>query len=322
MTQKKVFLTGVTSFTGSHVAHSLKQRGYLLVASLSGTRARAESDSLTRERLNYANPDVVIEECTFGSASMVAAIKKYKPQVFINHGAAIKGYRNVDFDYLGSVALSLFNAREIFETLKQNDCKRVLHSGSIFEADEGTSNVGMTPSSHAVSIYGASKGMVWQALRYWSELTHLPMTKIVIPNPIGELENADRMIPLFWKMWKKGDTATVRTPHLVRDNLPASWLGNVYASEADLSSEGPWQDLAPVRVRRPSGFVMPNGEFVTELVRRLRKNGCELKCEFAIEKTTSNEPLERFNGEAVPELSDPALVEQFWKNFSAYLLKQ
>ena len=152
--------------------------------------------------------------------------------------------------------------------LKSSGCKRFIHTGTIFEPDEGTSNAGMSPSSEAVSLYGTSKSMVWSALRFFAAELGLPITKIVIPNPIGPLENSDRLAPIFVKMWTQGASPVLKTPQLVRDQLPASWLANAYVDEALLSCESVWKSsiLSP-RVRRPSGFVLSNEVFVKELIK-------------------------------------------------------
>lgn len=321
MGEKSVFITGATSFTGAHIARAFRDRGYKVTAALTSIRARYETDPLAKKRLNYCDPHMVIESCPFGSGVMLEALKQGEYGIFVNHGASIKGYREPTFDYLGSVSHSLNHALEVMNVLKEHACKRFIHSGSVFEADEGNTNAGMTPSSEAVSIYGASKSMVWLALRHFANETSLPLSKIIIPNPIGPLENPDRLAPIFVKMWSKNSMPTLKTPQLVRDNLPAQWLAQSYVDEAELSYEAAWgTSLVSPRIRRPSGFVLSNEAFVQELIKQLKGHGFKYACQLKLEVAETHEPLERFNTEHVKESFKADEVQAFWQQYCASLI--
>jgi len=317
MKKYKVFMSGITSFTGAHIARALKIKGHYVIASLSTIRARYESDALLKQRLLYADPDEIIENCVFGSGNMLDALKRLEPEIFINHGAPIKGYRSPDFDYLQSVASSLQGARTLMQTLQSFSCKRFIHSGSVFEADEGSTNSGMTPSSESVSLYGASKAMVWTALRFFASESKVPVSKIVITNPIGIFENTDRLIPIFVKMWKEQKVPVLKTPQLIRDNIPAEWLAQTYVDEVELACDpAKSENLVSPRIRRPSGFVMTNQDFLEDFIRKLQAAKFPHPCPLKIEMIPTSEPLERLNTEHVKEISKPEKIEEFWRTYS------
>jgi len=302
-----VLLTGATSFTGCHIAAALKGAGFRVVATL--TRGRGEyTDALTLRRMELATPDAWVEHAPFGSPKMLETIATEKPVAFINHGADIRGYRRPDFDYLKSVASSLSGAESVMKALAAAGTRRFVHTGSIFEPDEGaTDPLEMTP---AVSIYGTSKSMVWQALRYFAESAQLGVSKVIIPDPVGPWENTDRLIPYFVSQWKEGKEPVVKTPHLVRDRVPAAWLARVYAEECARGAE------SGLVIRRPGAYAMENEAFLNLFLKRVGKKNV---WKFRVEPTPVNEPLERVNREACLELGNAQAEEAFWSAWTAAL---
>ena len=315
MAAKKVLLTGATSFTGHHIARAFRAAGYQVIATLTEKKSEPR-DAVSAQRLERARVDHWIEEAAFGTPAFVDSIKLHRPQILINHGASIKGYRDPSFDYLKCVSTSLFEARTVMKTLRESGCKSFLHSGSIFEPDEGTLKAGTAGSSEAISIYGTSKNLVWQGLRFFAHEASLPISKIVIANPVGPFENPDRLIPIFVSEWKSGKVPVLKTPKLVRDNIPASWLANVYLEEAEraLNSAHPES-----RVRRPRGYALSNERFLKLFVERFTDSKPGFECPVHIEEHPSTEPQERFNQEPCKELSQGTALDQFWSEWTQHL---
>jgi UDP-glucose 4-epimerase len=308
---RKILVTGVSSFTGSHIARALVENGDEVWACLSRDRKSYAQDPLVESRLVFSKVSHFVENAAFGSDVFLKHLDAQGADLFINHGADIKNYRKADFDFQKSFASATHRMREVVALLKAKACRRVLHSGSMFEPGEGYSQAPGAPASEspAVSIYGVSKNLVWETLKFFCEEAQLPLSKIVIPNPIGIGENPDRLAPFMAKEWKAGRETTLTTPKLVRDNLPAEWLARIYVDET-YSKE----DLS---VRRPRGFVISNKEFIEKLATAYRK--ISNSAAFKIEEKPTREPLIRKNTEPVPELSDDAEITRFWKSWAEFL---
>jgi UDP-glucose 4-epimerase len=309
-----VLMTGATSFTGCHIARALHDSGFEVVG-LRAQPADAEISPLVRQRIQYSLVTEWVDGAPFGSAPFLAALRERRPAVFVNHGASIVGYRSPDFDFLASAGVGLRGVRETAETLVKVGCGRVLHSGSIFEPDEGEAGVRPMPAAEAMSPYGLAKGFVWQGLRYFMRRAGLPLTKIVIANPVGPLENEDRLIPVFLRTWKAGGTPTLRAPALVRDNIPAPWLAGVYAEEAKLPR--PPGAGGGIRIRRPSGYVMSNEEFL-KLFTRNFEGLTERRLGFEIDPQPTAEPERRVNPEPCLELVRTIEERVFWKDWARF----
>lgn len=307
---KRILITGATSFTGAHIARALGDAGFQVVATLT-RRLVHYSDPLIQKRREYSQISEWIEEAPFGSARMIEAIRSIQPHIFVNHGADIKGYRQPDFDYLGSVAASLTGLRPVVEALASSGCQRWIHTGSIFEPDEGEAGLQPTPSAEAMSIYGVSKSMVWQPVRFFAVKSGLKVSKIIIPNPVGPFENPDRMIPFFVKTWKSGGVPTLKTPQLIRDNIPASWLARTYVDEAQWGDSG----RDSVRIRRPSGYALSNEAFLQLFVKNF-EHLMDHGLPFEIAPQIVDEPLKRINTEPCPELMNEADRHRFWEEWA------
>ena len=293
-----LLLTGVASFTGAHIARACRDGGFRVVGAL--TRGLGEySTPLLRRRLAHSEVEDSIERAPFGSERLNDAIREMRPEIFVHHGADLKGYRNPNFDVRECVRTNSENARAVFEALAASGCRRFVSSGTFFEPD------GPRP---AVSAYGVAKAGIWEEYRKGAAAVGLATTKIFIPNPVGPLENEDRLMPSFAAIWKGGGKPIVRTPHLVRDNLPAPWLARRYLEEACRP------DLRQERYLRPSGYVTSNLEFVNlfrEWVARLTGREYEV----VVEPIATSEPAVRHNSDPCAELQDPEAERSFWASW-------
>lgn len=308
---QKVLITGVTSFTGAHIARAFGDAGWSVTATLTQNEA-AYADPLFAKRREYSRVRDWRPEAPLGTENFLKILAEGGFEVWINHGASIKGYRQADFDYLSSLQGSTHNLEKILETFKAQGGRQVIHTGSVYEADEGQQPYGAALSSAAVSIYGLSKKLVWELLRFRCEQMGLALTKIVIPNPVGPLENSDRMFPLFARMWREGKVPEMRTPQFIRDNVPAYWLGSRYREVAEADT------VLGTHVLRPSAFRMSNEEFLTRFLAELsayRKDVGQVK----INAQAYPEPLSRVNPETCPEYAQPAAQKLFFKEWFADL---
>jgi UDP-glucose 4-epimerase len=295
---RTLLLTGAASFTGSHIARACREAGLRVIGVLT-KRFDEYATPLSRRRIAHARVDDWIERAPFGSQRLIEAIREARPDVFVHHGADLKGYRDPKFDVRECVRTNCANARQVFEASSIGGCRRFMYSGTFFEPD------GPRP---AVSSYGVAKARIWEAYRKAAAGVGLATTKIFIPNPIGPLENAGRLFPSFVEIWKGGGKPILRTPHLVRDNLPAPWLAERYAEEACRS--GAPDD----RYVRPSGYVMSNLDLVNLFlgwVARVAKREYEV----SVEPMETPEPLVRRNTEPCPQLTDPEAEDSFWSSW-------
>ena len=290
-------MTGATSFTGAHICRAFGEAGFRVTATLTRDH-NSYSDPLIRARMAFAAPAEWIDSAPVGSGVMLNLLQKRSFETFVNHGG--DGIRSKNFDGLLSVHRALEQIHLMVPALKKAGVHRVLHSGSVFEPRE---------QSAAVNLYGVSKSMIWEALRFFCEQEHVSVSKIVIPEPVGALEGPEHMMAQLVKQWKEAKIPLFTAPHLVRDHLPATWLARVYVDEA--LRVPPPLGQSETKVLRPSGYTMRNEDFLRLFVENV-KHYCGIDWTFAVKDRAFDETRICVNSEPCDELRDPHLVSAFW----------
>jgi len=284
----RVLLTGANSFTGFWFAKTLTEANVEVVAPLRGkpedySGVRAERVALLQ---HWAQ---VVPECPFGGDRFLELARSREYDGLCHHAAEVREYRSPDFDVIGAVAANTMNVRQTLLALREKGLKAVVATGSVFEADEGT---GPEPR-RAFSPYGLSKGMTFQAIQYWGEALGIPVSKFVIANPFGALEEP-RFVSHVVGVWAKGEAVEVRTPRYLRDNIHVDLLARTYArfvSEACGGGAG--------RRFGPCGYLETQGAFAERLSRELAPRlGLEGRVRLA-EQTDFSEPLARVNRDQI-----------------------
>jgi nucleoside-diphosphate-sugar epimerase len=289
----RVLLTGASSFTGLWFAKALRAAGAEVVAPLRG-KAGEYSGVRGRRVEELRGAATVVEGLSFGDDAFLALAREGRFDLLCHHAARVGDYRSPDFDVPGAVAENTRNLRLVLEAMRANGLKAVVATGSVFEQDEG---IGDTPL-RAFSPYGLSKGLSWQVIRYWCLALGLPAGKFVVANPFGAFEEP-RFCAYLVNTWKKGDTAEVRTPAYLRDNVHVDLLALAYARFA----------LETARTGRdghfcPGGYRETQGAFAERFAAEMRPR-LGLECGLKLAKQTDfAEPIVRLASDTI----DPAAL--------------
>lgn len=288
----KVLFTGASSFTGFWFVVRLAAAGAQVVAALRGAAEAYEGVRAERVRL-LSQSARIVPHCAFGEPAFLDLIRTQRFDVLCHHGAEARGYREPGFDVAGALAANTRNIAQVFAALREQGCKAVVATGSVFEADEG---VGPSPR-RAFSPYGLSKGFTWQTIRYWGEASGLPVSKFVIANPFGPFEEA-RFVAHAVGRWTNGEAVEVRTPRYLRDNIHVDLLSMAYAKfVAEAAAGGAGRSFGPC------GYRETQGAFAERLGRELAPRlGFAGGVKHA-EQTDFSEPIARVNLDAI----DPAV---------------
>jgi nucleoside-diphosphate-sugar epimerase len=252
-----VAVSGASSFTGLWIAAGFRAAGWTVRPLL--TQAAGEYAGLRARRVAR-----LIDPAIAGAAesgAMAAWIRSARPEIWIHHHHWMESFRAPSYDIGRAAAVGLAPLDELLDALAASGCRGVVYSGTFFEPGEG----GNTPDgTRRATPYGESKLQVWSALRAGAERRGLPVAKMVIPNPIGPLENEDRLIPAMIARTRAGQAIEVRRPEAVADYLPADALGRCYVALAERLLAGESGVVA-----RPSGRQARVADWVDEVNRAL-----------------------------------------------------
>ncbi len=288
-------------------AESLAAAGAQVVAPIRGSMDSYEGVRAARVKRLASHADVM-EGMSFGDEAFLGLVRGQAFDVLCHHAARVADYRSPDFDVPLALAENTRNLRQVLETMRGRGLRTVISTGSVFEQDEG---VGDRPH-RAFSPYGLSKGMTWQAMRYWCGVMGIPLGKFVIANPFGPYEEP-RFCSYLINTWRKGETAEVRTPLYLRDNIHVDLLGLAYA---DFVREV----VTTKRDARlgPSGYRETQGAFAERFAAEMRER-LGLECRLVLGRQTDySEPAVRLNADPIDAAALGWDEERAWDALAMY----
>lgn len=304
----RVLLSGASSFSGMWIAEALAAAGCEVIAVF--RQGRDGYSGLRAERVGrVAAVATACFDIDLMTPAIDAVLERQGPfDVFAHHAAAIENYRDPAYDVGEGVQRNTAGMRRLFRRLRQGGARRVIATGTTFEADEREAG----PERYAVSPYGLSKTLTNQALRHFAHWEGLDFSRFVVAAPFGPFEEG-RFVWSLFQAWMQGRAAEVRTPAYVRDNLPAELLGRAYADLVLNPSGGPNQ------VARPAGFIGEQGDFARRVAREAESRLGRPCPVLAAEQTEFPEPRVRVNDEpAIPADWDE---RAFWDAYVDYYLR-
>ncbi len=282
----KILLSGASSFTGSWFGKTLSARGH----SVTGVFRRESLDDYRGIRGARVTEFLKSAEgqfgCSFGSERFLDLIRSEKWDVYCHHASDVENYRSPDFDPLGATQRNTHNLSLVLEALERAGCRRVVCTGSVFERLEGAGSEGLPH----ISRYGLSKALSWEVFLFECLERGFQLDKFVIPNPFGPYEEP-RFTNYLVNQWRRSETAGVRTPNYVRDNIHVDLLALEYADFVELSPTSP----SGPRKHHPSGYIESQGRFATRFAREFQKRTdwpCRVE---SAQQMEYSEPMIRIN---------------------------
>ena len=305
----KILFTGASSFTGYWFVKTLAAAGHEVVCPLRG--APESYDGVRKLRVETLQPLCqLIPNAPFGSYSFFDLVRGGGQWDFLcHHATESANYKSADFDVLAALKNNALNLRAVLAALKNAGLRGAMLTGSVFENDEGKGDEPL----RAFSGYGLSKGLTWQAFRFYCDEAQIPLGKFVIPNPFGPLEEP-RFTAYLMKNWRDGKMAGVKTPDYLRDNIHVDLLAIAYGGflnrVADLKS-------GAIKLN-PSGYVETQGEFAKRVAQEVQKRlGWKCKLELSKQEDFS-EPLRRVNTDAVTSQFPDWNETRAWDGFADF----
>lgn len=303
----RILFTGATSFSGAWFVRELASAGHSVVAAL--RRDRASYSGLAAQRIAlFQDICEIRDNLTFGTPDFIDCIGNDGPfDLLCHHAADATNYKSPDFDTLAATSANTLALPQVLDALQRGGCRKVLLTGSVFEADEGEG----TEPLMAFSPYGLSKSLTAAMFRFYVNRAGMGLGKFVIPNPFGPYEEP-RFTDYLLRCWTEGKVARVNTPDYIRDNVPVSLLALAYA---DFVETVP--DSGFVRTN-PSYYVESQGAFATRFATEIGKRlGIPTPLDLAVQ-TDFAEPLKRVNTDRVRLSADIWQESMAWDGAADY----
>ena len=243
----------------------------------------------------------VHEGVSFGDEAFLTLLKEESFDVFCHHGAWTKDYNSMEYDFESAFANNTRSLNLVCKLLADNGCRKLIVSGSIFEEGE-----------ELFSPHGLVKKMTAQAMTFYGNHFGMHVSKFVIPNPFGALDNP-KLIDYLGREWHAGRVPCIRTPLYVRDNIPVDLMALGFAYWV---SECP--DGVGTSSFAPSGYISTMGEFVNKVAIALRSR-LGLSCDFELgEQTDFSQPMVLVNSTPLEHLFEAWSETRFWDDLAEH----
>ncbi len=300
----KIVLTGASSFTGAWFAATLARDGHAVTATLQGRADDYAPLAALRIAMMRDAGVALAEGVSHGNDAFFALIGE-GCDVLGYHGADVRDYRSPDFDVQRAVAANTAAIGETLDRAKRAGTGRIVYTGTVAEPGEG----GGEAAERAMSPYGLSKYLSWEVLHAEARAAGVALGKFVIPNPFGRFEQ-ERYCSYLMACWARGETAQVRTPGYIRDNIPVDRLARAYAGFARLAPGDPGADAC-----RPSGYAGSQADFTARFAREIGSRLALATPYALLAQSDFSEPLTRINRDAAAPGWDEG---RFWDDLAAY----
>ena len=297
----RIALTGASSFTGIWIAQAFARDRWELHAHTLGEGGATGGLPAIRMRVLAQHAEHVHLGLRAEAGELAHWIRQNRPEIWIHHHHWMESFRSPQYDTARADAVGLDPLVGILDALRESGCRGIIHTGSYFEPGEGGQ-----PETATATPYAVSKRKVWLEMKRLAAERGIPLAKCVIPNPVGPLENEDRLLPMMISKARAGEPLMLSSPKSQGDQLPVFELARCYLKLAEglIGGAGP-------QVARPSGWVSEIEAWVEHvnaelIVKRLGLPGLR------IEKGSAPSTAQHRNSEPV-SVDWPA----FWGRYAA-----
>lgn len=207
-TSRRVLLTGVTGFIGSHLARLLIREGHEVFAIVrpQGNRSRiADIESAL----------VLIEGDLRALPALRDRIRACRPEICLH--LAWKGWsgKAEAADNLTSLGVSL----DLLRMMPDASCSRFVAAGTCFEYDLNHDRLAETTPLRPHELYGTCKKSLFEVAQHFSELTGVSVVTPRLFYSYGPFEDVRRLVPSVALSLLRGEVAHVTPGEQVRDYL-------------------------------------------------------------------------------------------------------
>ena len=224
---KKIIITGVSSFIGFHLAKffsiNFKVYGTLSMSltnysDINELRLKSIAGNITFiENFNLMHHNHIKE-----------IISKIKPDYFIHHAGWSKLYSSFDYDLVNGFNTNVIPLSVLFSSLKENNCKGIILTGSSAEYSDGEFPDLETDICYPSTPYGFIKLSQSKYAKQLSNQYNLPTRIARVYIPFGPLDNPNKLLPYVINNLYNDRKSSLTSCSQIRDFIYIDELVKIY----------------------------------------------------------------------------------------------
>ncbi len=260
--QRKVLITGASSFIGCHLAHYFHASGrYAVVAT--GSQPLAAYRDVYRERLeDLASAGVVFRQLNLVRPREIkTVVREVHPDYCIHHAGHARAYGSLDYDLQKGQAVNVAPLGGLYGSLAACGCKGVVITGSSAEYTDSDDACREDACCLPTMPYGLSKLAETIFARQMARLHQLPTRVARVFIPYGPRDAAAKLISSVVTALEQGQAVELSACLQKRDFIHVEDLVSGYDALLDDTAAGPVFDIYNVC----SGVALPLKELLLQL---------------------------------------------------------
>jgi len=229
--QKKVVISGVSSFVGMHLAQKFAKTGWHVTALTS--RDVGTYEGIRKNRLNVITNDVHFRTCDLTDASTVQAlVRDVKPILWVQHGGYAENYTSPDYDLEKSLQVNVLALKPLYKALAEVDAGIILTGSSAEYSASGAAN-SEEDACWPETAYGVSKLAETIEAKRLSMAYQVPTRIARLYIPVGLYDAPGKLMDHVISQFKNDQVVDLSPCLQKRDFLCVDDISNAYLKLAD-----------------------------------------------------------------------------------------
>ena len=261
----KILVTGSSSFIGFNLVNHLSKKYKVFWSTTKRLKYYKGVRKLRLEKLE-SKYNVILN---FNKNNDLEKLfKKYKfDYVFIHHAYTKNANNDKLFDLSKAIDTNIKGLDKIFLLSKIYGVKKIIHTGTNQEYGNYNSKIKENNKKRPETLYGLSKAIQTNYLKYLSYYFNIPTLSLKIFNVFGKLDNPNKVTSVILKNLKNNLHTDLSSCHQIRDFIYIKDLCKMYEKIMLYNSKNIFEEL---NVCSSNKITLKN--FLLKICKSLNKN--------------------------------------------------
>ena len=187
----KAFITGISGYVGSHLAHYLLSKGWRISGLIRETSSLTYLENISSgiSLFNYG-----------GITTLIDALNESQPDVVFHLAACSGAGKNTDIRTL--IDSNILLGTELLEAMKVCGCKHIVNTGTYWQNYQ-------SQEYNPVDLYAATKEAFEKLLKYYTEVENIRAITLRLFDIYGPNDNRPKLLNVIQRIANTGESLRI-----------------------------------------------------------------------------------------------------------------